>query len=256
MPPKPKPPRRRRFGYLVWGIAAAVIVVPELYAAFAHEDVAWFTTISHMTGHLERHHVWVELLVVAIIVLAVFSAFRVPPQLPEARAKARSKAEADGPADPGRTVGGRLTLRADKRATPTEADKFDADEASKWFVVAAIVSLAAIALATLAVVEWWPDKDHVHYHAAYVLYGLLGIFWVLIPTSVAIVWGEDAFPTLFRTVNNLEEWVRPWSPRGHPVGLMIAWLLEYAVLAGLVILLLHLTFYPYPSITKIINPNG
>jgi hypothetical protein len=56
MVPTPNRPLRRRLGYLVWLIAAGVIVGPELYAATAHEDVAWFTTISHMTGHLERHH--------------------------------------------------------------------------------------------------------------------------------------------------------------------------------------------------------
>jgi hypothetical protein len=28
------------------------------------------------------------------------------------------------------------------------------------------------------------------------------------------------------------------------------------IVAGLVILLLHLAFYPYPGITHIINPNG
>jgi uncharacterized membrane protein YidH (DUF202 family) len=255
----PTPPRRRRLGYLVWSIAVAVIAIPELYAAFAHEDVAWFTTISHMTGHLERHHEWVELLVVALIVLAVYSPVKVPPQKPLPEAAPADEAQGSS-VDAGRTAGGRLTLRTNKQATPADANKFDEEHASKWFVVAAIIILPAIALLTLAAVEWWPDKKSsspvVHYHASYVLYGLLGIFWVLVPTVVALVWGKDAFPTLFRTVNNGEEWVRPWSPRGVPVGAAFAWVFAYAVLAGLVILLLHLTFYPYPSITKIINPNG
>jgi hypothetical protein len=262
----PSRPRRRPLGYIVWLIAAAVIVGPELYAATAHEDVAWFTTISHMTGHLERHHTWVELLVVATIVLAVFSAVRVPPQKTSPTATPPDKVPGgatgtDGPADPGRTVGGRLTLRTGKKATPDEAKGFDEEKVSKWFLVGALVALPGIALLTWAAVEWWPDKDPsratpVHYHAAYVLYGLLGICWVLVPSLIALIWGKDAFPTLFRTVNNIEELVRPWSPRQIPVGVALAWLFAYAVVAGLVILLLHLAFYPYPSITEILNPRG
>src|SRR5205823_669902 len=44
---------RRRWGYWVWGIGAGVTVIPELIAAFG---AGWlpFTTISKMTGHLER----------------------------------------------------------------------------------------------------------------------------------------------------------------------------------------------------------
>jgi hypothetical protein len=34
------------------------------------------------------------------------------------------------------------------------------------------------------------------------------------------------------------------------------WLVSYLIVAWLVILLLHLTLYPYPNITRILNPNG
>ena len=46
---------QRRWGYLVWVVAGAVIFIPELLAA---AGAGWlpFTTISTMTGHLERHH--------------------------------------------------------------------------------------------------------------------------------------------------------------------------------------------------------
>jgi hypothetical protein len=258
----PQRPLRRRFAYLAWGSVAAVILVPELYAAFAHDDVAWFTTISHMTGHLERHHVWVELAVVAIIVLAVHSAVKVPPKLPrepEPDLKAPGGSDPDAQAETGRTVGGRLTLKTEKQATPRQAKTFGAGEANKWFLVAVPFVIAAIALSTWAAVKWWPDDDPsnpVHYHASYILYGLIGFFWVIIPTAVALVWGHDFFPTFFRTVNNLEEGVRPYSPGGIPVGLAVAWFVAYATVAGLVILLLHLAFYPYPNITDILNPNG
>jgi hypothetical protein len=250
----PNRPIRRRFAYLVWGFVAVVILVPELYAAFAHEDVAWFTTISHMTGHLERHHNWVELAVVAIVVLAVYSAVKVPPKLPAA-----GDTDNEAPPNTGRTVGGRLTLKAENQATPRQAKTFDGGGANTWFLFAVPFVLTAIALSTWAAAKWWPEDDPsnpVHYHTSYVLYGLIGIFWVIVPTAAALVWGHDFFPTFFRTINNLEEWVRPYSPRGIPVGVAVAWFVAYAAVAGLVILLLHLAFYPYPNITHILNPNG
>jgi hypothetical protein len=39
-------------------------------------------------------------------------------------------------------------------------------------------------------------------------------------------------------------------------GPALAWLVSYLILTALVILLLHLTLYPFPSITKILNPHG
>ena len=37
---------------------------------------------------------------------------------------------------------------------------------------------------------------------------------------------------------------------------LLGWLVAYVIAAGIVILLLHLTLYPYPDITRIINPKG
>jgi hypothetical protein len=77
---------RRRLGYLIWGVAAAVIAIPELLAAanvglgFLH-----FKTISETTGHLERYHPWVELVVVAAIVFFAYSYFRTSPHADERR---------------------------------------------------------------------------------------------------------------------------------------------------------------------------
>src|SRR5207248_5241805 len=67
---------RRRWGYWVWGIGAGVTVIPELIAAFG---AGWlpFTTISKMTGHLERRHSVLELVVIALLVWVV-STVRVP----------------------------------------------------------------------------------------------------------------------------------------------------------------------------------
>jgi hypothetical protein len=243
---------KRRLGYFVWGSAAVVIAVPEIAASRilgSGEDVFPFTTISHMVGHLERHHYWVELIVVAIIVLAVFSAVRVPPKPPP-------EAPPEDATEPGRTPGGRLTLRPPaNRATADEAARFDREPALTlgWFVVAALGSLAVVAGATWWAVERWDEE--IHYHPAYVLYGLLGFFWVIVPSAAALLFDKEAFPTLFRTVNNLEEWLRAktWPLSAGPT---LAWLVAYTILAGFVILLLHLTLYPYPDITDILNPDG
>jgi len=235
--------RKRRWGYLVWVVAGIVIVVPEITAAISG-NVLPFTTISAMVGHLERHHPWVELLVVAAIVLAVFSTIRVPPHRQDERGSGEG-------AEPRRTPGGRLTLQAPAEVSPAV---FGEDEAPGWFALAAPLCLVGVAAATWAASWWWDDVHH--HRPAYVLYGLLGIFWLLVPSVLALALAKDApFPTLFRSVINLEDWLRsrtwPFS-----LGPVTGWLVAYVILAGLVILLLHLTLYPYPDITHIINPNG
>jgi len=227
----------------VWVIAAIVIVVPELTAAAAG-NVLPFTTISAMVGHLERRHSWVELIVVAAIVFVVFSILKVSPR----REHSRDGGQAGEPA---RTPGGRLTVQASPTVSPTT---FDDEEAPGWFALAAILSLVAVAAATWAA-SWWWDEGH-HYEPAYVLYGLLAVLWLVVPSVLAFVLGRDLpFPTLFRSVSNLEGWLqkRSWPLSLGPVS---GWLAGYLILAGLVILLLHLTLYPYPDITRIINPNG
>lgn len=236
---------KRRWGYLVWGVAGAVIAVPEITAA-VDSGALPFTTISAMVGHLERHHNWVELIVVAAIVFAVFSTVRVPPRTRSGVARATTGQQ------PIRTPGGRLTLRAPTRTAA--AAEFDEEDASWIFMAAAVLSAAVVAAATWAVSHWCDDVHH--YRPAYALYGLLGLLWLVVPSVLAFGLGRDMpFPTLFRTVNNLEEWLRS---RSWPLSLgpLLGWLVAYVILAGLVILLLHLTLYPYPNITKILNPNG
>jgi hypothetical protein len=229
----------------VWGIGAGVILIPELIAAFG---AGWlpFTTISKMTGHLERRQSVLELVVIALLVWVVYSIVRVPPRTRSGKARASSSPH------PVRTSGGRLTLRA---PAPRATQHFDDDDAPRLFVIAAAVALAGIALASLAVANWWDDGKP-HYHVGYVLYGLLGLLWIVVPSVLAVAVGKDIpFPTFYRTVTNLEDWLasRKWK---HSLGPTLAWLISYLVLTGLVILLLHLTLYPFPNITKILNPHG
>ncbi|MGD0273235.1 MAG: hypothetical protein ABSB96_05875 [Gaiellaceae bacterium] len=86
--------------------------------------------------------------------------------------------------------------------------------------------------------------------------GLLGLLWLVMPSILAFVLAKDMpFPTLFRTIKNLEDWLKTRTWRWS-LGPILAWLVSYVILAGLVILLLHLTLYPYPNITKVLNPTG
>ena len=236
---------KRRWGYWVWVVGASVILVPELIAAFG---AGWlpFTTISKMTGHLERRHAVLELAVVALLVWVIYSTVRVPP-----RSRSGKAATAGGP-QPARTTGGRLTARA---PTPKASEDFDDEDAPRVFWIAAVVALAAIALAAFAAATWWDDGKP-HYHVGFVLYGLLAVVWIVVPSVLAFAFGKDVpFPTFFRTVANFEDWLaaRAWK---RSLGPALAWLASYLILTGLVILLLHLTLYPFPSITKILNPNG
>ena len=234
---------KRRWGYWVWAIGATVILVPELIAAF---DSGWlpFTTISTMTGHLERRHDGVELVVVAVLVWVVYSTVRAP-----ARPRSGAVPSAHG-TQPARTGGGRLTLHV-----PASPRTTDDDGAPPLFWLAVVIALAVIALASFAAATWWTDVKP-HYHVSYVLYGLLALIWIVIPSVLAFGFGKDVpFPTFYRTVVNLEDWLasRNWR---HSLGPTLAWLVSYLILAGLVILLLHLTLYPFPNITRILNPGG
>ena len=233
-------PTNRRLGYLIWGVAAAVIAIPELLAAAgAGLGFLHFKTISETTGHLERYHPWVELVVVAGIVFFAYSYFRTSPH-------------ADERPNLGRTRGGRLTM--DDHADHDARERFDRDEPTRIFLVAAAVVLVGVALATLAAIKWWDDERH--FHPSYVLYGLLFLFWLVIPSLVVFFAGREVpFPTLFRTVRNLEQWLEGARlPRN--LGPLLAWVVTYVILTGLVILLIHLTLYPYPDITHILNPKG
>jgi hypothetical protein len=234
---------RRRWGYLLWGIAGAVIAVPELTAAVDDEKALPFTTISAMVGHLERHHTWVELVVVAAIVFAVYATVRVHPD---------TQAPDGGGARAARTPGGRLAVEP-KPAPPRS--RWEDQAAPGLFAAGALVSFAGIAVATWAASEWWDDSSH--YRPAYVLYGLVGLLWIVVPSVVAFVFKTDVpFPTLFRTVRNLEDWLQAHEDWPWRLGPVLAWLVGYVVVAGLAILMLHLTLYPYPDITRILNPHG
>jgi hypothetical protein len=229
---------RRRWGYVVWGVALGFVFVPEILAALPlTESQLPFPTISRTMGHLEWVHPAWEILPTALIVLVLYTLWRTP-------------------RGAHRTPGGRLTF-----AARTRAAKYD-DETVRdlWFALRSLAIALVIAGGTLLAYHYWPNEYVLkgghraklpNYRVAYVLYGSIGLFWLALPTAQSLVRGKDAeFPTLIRTVGNLEQWI---VDRGAKP---LAFLLSFVLLWGMVFLLLHLTFYPFPNITRILNPNG
>jgi hypothetical protein len=235
---------RRRWGYVVWSVALGFVFVPEILAALPlTESQLPFPTISRTMGHLEYVHAEWEILPTALIVLAVYSLWRVPP-----RARDRERG-------PHRTPGGRLTFDAyanDPSAYESEILR------DVWFALRALAVALVVTGATLLAYHEWPNEyvgGHKlpNYRVAYVLYGSIGLFWIALPTLWSIARGRDAeFPTLIRTLMNLEDSIA----RHGRAGRAGAWLLSFVLLWGMVFLMLHLTLYPFPNITHVLNPGG
>ncbi len=194
------------WGYLMWGLAALAIAGPELASVFGVGD---WPTISATIGHLEAAHSWVRLVVVFVIV--VLGYYAVPQLLAH-------------PSLP-RIVPGQQTTANGRATRDAEAVR---SGGMGWYLVLAVGGLV-VGLVVAA------GARHMHpgtYAGAYVLYGLIAVLWVIVPSVLAMFFAREVpFPTLFRTIGYLER-------RAHPIAAII--------LALLVILLLHLALYPWP----------
>jgi hypothetical protein len=205
--------RREVWGYAVWGAMGIVIAVPELWAAIGGKTVEW-PTISGTVGYLEYWHVWVSIIVVGVLVWAAFNAVQY-------EASKRVAVPASPQAPPGqayRTPGGRVSRR-DPSGRPVNA---------------IIYFAAAIALIVGFSLWAYLDRPHDRYRLGEVMYGLIGLFWMVIPAAYAYFGGKDVpFPTLFATIQALEQRVRV-------VAIVFA--------AGITVLLIHLALYPWPAV--------
>jgi hypothetical protein len=212
--------RSEASGYAVWGAMGIVIGVPEIWAAVSGDDFYW-PTISTTIGHLQERWPVVALLPVAAIVMGAYSVFRV--------GAAGATLQADFRALE-RTPQGRLTkhevsveqLAAGGGSPPLTGRRH-------WDVVPYFAIATAVVVAgTLAAV---PSENR--FLVGYVLYSLIAVFWVIVPNLAAYFFKRDVpFTTLFFTVSCL-------GRRLQVVAALVA--------ALLVILLLHLAFYPWPS---------
>ena len=198
-------------GYLVWSGVGAAIAVPELWAVFARPR---WPTISGTVGHLETLWDGVAVIVVFVIVAIAANAFHLRDVGPGGWV-----VQADG-ARLGRSEGGRLTKAP---------ERYRELSAFVYFPFALVVVIAGCVLAAATSDDEWV--------LGYVIYGLIGLLFVLIPSMLA--YGRrtpDApFASLFRTIADLQS-------RSH--------LAAVVILAGLAVLLIHLAFYPWPDVFR------
>jgi membrane protein implicated in regulation of membrane protease activity len=207
---------REKWGYVVWSLVGVIIAIPEIWAAAGSPP---WPTISATVGHLETLWNPVALLVVALIAAAAVHAVRYPwHRTGEIRALAGRQRR-------GRTENGRITKTPDD-VSPVPIYAYFT------LAVAAIVVGSVLAV-TLSSSRWV---------LAYVLYGLVAIFCIITPNILAFWFKRDVpFPTLFRTVADIEH-------RWYPAALVIV--------VGLVVLLIHLAFYPWPDIFRHVTTNS
>lgn len=207
-------------GYAVWCSMGVVVGVPEIWAAIAGEGFYW-PTISTTIGHLQSRWPVVALLPVAAIVMGGYSVFRVK-NIGDTVLQADEQAL-------GRTTQGRLVKQDvsidDLRVggVPAAAEMLRTGTVVAYFTLATAIVVGGSLLASRS------DNPFI---VGYVLYSLIGVFWIVIP-NVTAYWFKRDFPytNLFFTVSAL-------GRRLQFVAALVA--------ALLVILLLHLAFYPWP----------
>jgi hypothetical protein len=207
-------------GYLFWGVTIGVILLVELLGALGGwlEDhigvhVPW-TTISGMVGHLEDLWPTTAVIVVAILAPAAFYALA-PVEPPNELGPLR------------RSPSGRWYAKGDEDREPGSLRWTWGYP--PWLVFAICVVVAVVAVLLL-------DDD---FHRAYVIYGTLFIFGIVVPSLLVLARRKVGFPSLFVTVAHLRE--------RHDLKAVVA---TVALSAGLAILVIHLAFYPWPDITK------
>jgi hypothetical protein len=197
-----------------------VVGVPEIWAAIAGEDFYW-PTISTTIGHLQERWPVVALLPVAAIVMGGYSVFRI-------RTIGDTVVQADLQAL-GRTLQGRL-VKQDVAAEELSTGGVPAtiSEVRDTWVKGYFASATAIVVGGSLVAS----RSDNRFLVGYVLYSLVAIFWIVVPNVAAYYFKRDfPYTNLFFTVSSL----------GRRLQLVAG-----LVAALLVILLLHLAFYPWP----------
>jgi hypothetical protein len=222
-----------------------MLAVPEITGAISNGALG-FKTASETIGHLERYHNWIELGVIGAVVVIVFSLAKV------SFARAGEPDPPQGQAT--RTAGGRLTFHPTDASNDKKPREFGGEPAPLVFGICAVVSAALVALAGWVATQWWDDPRR--FHASFVIYVSVGALWFLLPSLIAFFWGADVpYPTMVATVKNLSSWLEdrtwPWA-----LGPKLGWLVTFVIIWGLAVLFVHLTLYPYPDITHIVDPTG
>ena len=202
-----------KWGYGFWLFMGLVFGVPESWAGLANPP---WPSLSDTIAHLDALWPPTAVIVVAVIVVVAFYFVRVPVSQPGSLVLGSGGLGRGTGAGVGRTAGGRLSK------TPAGISPVAA-------LIYVPLALAAIAIGSIiaAVVsgDYWVQ--------GYVIYGLIAVFLVIIPSVLAYWFAREVpWPTLLTTIVNLE---RRWRPAAA------------VVLAGLVILLFHLALPPWPD---------
>jgi hypothetical protein len=207
-----------KWGYGFWLFLGLVFGVPESWAGLASPP---WPALSDTVTHLDALWPPTAVIVVALMVFVAYYFVRVPvaPAGSPAGTRVRLGLGHGGGtgAAAGRTYNGRLSR------TPADISPVPA-------LIYVPLALAAITVGSIlaAVVsgDFWVE--------GYVIYGLIAIFGVIIPNVLAYWFAREVpWPTLLATAVSLE---RRWRPAA------------VVVLAGLVILMLHLAVPPWPDL--------
>lgn len=217
--------RAEWWGYVLWGAVGLVIAIPEIAAAAWHGG-PW-PTISGTIGHLEVIWSGTAIIVVAVVVAVAMHVLRYRPDNPTM-----------GVIRPmtglRRTQSGRLTKRPTRTAAAMSAAKKD------WIGYAYLATAFVAVLVPSVVVGTLVrgSSDQTKWIVGYVIYGCIAVFCVALPSALAYWVSDVPFPTLFRTISDLE---RLWRP------------IAVVIVAGLAVLVVHLALYPWPDIAHILQ---
>jgi hypothetical protein len=202
-----------KWGYGFWLFMGLVFGIPESWAGLANPP---WPSLSDTIAHLDALWPPTAVIVVAVIVIVAFYFVRVPVSQPGSLADAEGGLARGAGAGAGRTYNGRLSK------TPAVISPVPA-----LFYVP--LALAAIAVGSIIAAATSGD----FWVLGYVIYGLIAIFLVIIPSVLAYWFAHEVpWPTLLATFTSLE---RRWRPAAA------------VVLAGLVVLMIHLALPPWPD---------
>jgi hypothetical protein len=203
-----------KWGYGFWLFLGVVFGIPESWAGLATPP---WPALTDTVGHLDQAWPPTRVIVVAVIVFVAFYFVRVPVGLPGSPAYAGGGPGRGTGAGVGRTFNGRLSR------TPADISPVPA-------LIYVPLALAAITVGSIAAAV----ASNNFWVLGYVIYGLIAVFLAIIPNVLAYWFAREVpWPTLLATITALE---RRWRPAA------------VVILAGLVTLMFHLAFFPWPDL--------
>lgn len=208
---------RRAWGYVFWGFMGLVILIPELAAAKNPKEVPW-PTISGTIGYLEYWHPWVALIVIGAI---TWWALHVVEFGPEKRPVLGIDIDENRQKRYVNTPGG--------WSTRAEQLKPLSKRIGLIYMLIAFLAVVVPSLSVALVIR--PDDE---YLLGEVLYGFIFVFWILIPLYLGYRGRDVPWPTLFETFRDFAH-----LERFKVIATLIA--------GGIIVLLIHLVLYPWPS---------